>query len=204
MEPTVFVVDDNNSICQALEWLFSSINLNVKTFNCPLLFLKEYNPMKRGCIVIDVRMPGMSGLELVERLKALHNRLPIIVITGHGDIPMAVRAMKAGAIDFISKPFNDQYLLEQIQYAIKKNVADCMTDSCENISGKISSLTYRERQIFDLIIQGQLNKQIAIKLNIAMSTVELHRARVMKKMQVKTLAQLVKIHANIEINNVVK
>lgn len=188
-EITVFIVDDDTQIRQSLQWLFESMHFSVKCYNSASNFLDNYSPLFRGCLILDVRMPNMSGLELLEELKSRNNHLPVIIITGHGDVPMAVRAMKAGAIDFISKPFNDQELLEKIQHAILKNTKNVAIDT----SKYLASLTARERDVLNLVIDGKKNKQISEELGIAISTVQLHRAKVMEKMHVKNIAQLVKI-----------
>jgi two-component system response regulator FixJ len=188
---TIFVIDDESGVCDALRYLFESIRLNVKTYKGAHLFLKDYNNNAQGCIIVDVRMPVMSGLELLEQLKLLNNRLPVIIITGYADIQMAIRAMKLGAVDFIVKPFNDQLLLETVQKYINR-VID--SDAIEYINQRISGLTERERQIIDMISEGKLNKEIAYELTISISTVEAHRANVMKKMQAKNLAHLIKLY----------
>ena len=166
MKPTIFVVDDDPKIRDALQWLFESIHLNVVLFESALAFLEPYDEHRRGCLIIDVRMPGMSGLELLEHLKIKKNTLPVIVITGHGDIPMAVRAMKAGAIDFILKPFNDQYLLEQIQKALVHDLRQPVSATNEPLNACFASLTAREHDVMALVVSGKLNKQIASELGI--------------------------------------
>jgi two-component system response regulator FixJ len=190
-DPTIFIIDDDQEMRNSLCWLMESVQLSVETFDSAASFLKQYDADRTGCMLLDVRMPDMSGLELLDTLIALKNRLPVIMITGHGDIPMAIRAMKAGAVDFILKPFNDQQLVEQIQKSIIKNPTDSKFLQKEIIASNYSTLTVREREIMTLIAEGKLNKQIAHELNIAISTVELHRARMMKKMQAKHIAQLI-------------
>lgn len=187
---TIFIVDDDPEICNALSWLYESVEYKVKTYNNAQQFLEQYNSSTPGCIIIDVRMPIMSGLELLEHLKALKNQLPIVVITGYGDISMAVRAMKLGAVDFILKPINNQCLLEVVQKCIHQSTK---INSIE-INERVKQLTNRERQIIDLILDGKLNKQIAYELEISMSTVEAHRANIMQKMQAKTIAHLIKLY----------
>lgn len=189
---TVFVIDDDAEIRNALKWLLESVKLNVECFESAVEFLESYDPHTPGCIVADVRMPLLSGLHLLEKLNASSNRLPVIMITGHGDIPMAVKAMKMGAIDFVSKPFNDQNLLEKIQSAIASNANKTEGDSATTSS--YQSLSKREKEIMALIAQGLLNKQIAQELNISISTVEFHRSRLMKKLGAKNLAQLIKTY----------
>jgi len=198
MNSTVFVVDDDPKICEALQWLLESVNLKVKTFGSAIDFLKQYNSSQQGCLIIDVRMPGMSGLELLDQLKLQKNHIPVIVITGHGDIPMAVRAMKAGAMDFISKPFNDQHLLDQIQKALNQKMPSSVPILDERIRKRFASLTPREHEVMLLVVAGKLNKQIAHELGLALSTVELHRSRVMQKMETKTLADLIKAYLLLE------
>jgi len=192
-EPIIFIIDDDLNIRQALQWLFESVCMKVETYENAINFLEIYNPNAHGCIVADIRMSGMSGLELLEQLKLRRNHLPVILITGHGDIPMAVRAMKAGALDFISKPFNDQYLLEQVQKALAQARQPFNQKSLNIIIERYDSLTVREREIMKMVTVGKLNKQIGHELNIAISTVELHRSHVMQKMQAKSVAELVKL-----------
>lgn len=188
---TIYVVDDESEICDALRCLFESVNYNVKTYKSAHVFLKEYNSNTPGCIIIDVRMPVMSGLELLEQLNVLNNRLPVIVITGFGDIPMAIRAMKSGAVDFIVKPFNEQSLLDIVQRNTNQIID---IEAIECINERIKCLSDRERQIIDLISDGKLNKEIAYELSISISTVEAHRASIMRKMQAKNLAHLIKLY----------
>jgi two-component system response regulator FixJ len=189
---TVFVIDDDPLIGQAIAWLLETVALKTKIFTDAQAFLDVFKPDMPGCIIIDVRMPGMSGLELQQRLNEQRNPLPVIMISGHGDVPMAVRAMQAGARDFVLKPFNDQVLLEKIQAAITENIKQ-EKEHPKASAQHLASLTPRERQVMEYILAGKLNKQIAGELNISMSTVELHRARVMHKMQAKSLAELVKL-----------
>jgi two-component system response regulator FixJ len=197
-EQTIFVIEDDVAISNALKWLFESVSLNVETYENATLFLEKYDHQKLGCIIIDVRLPGMSGLELLERLKAKEKRIPVIVITGYGDIQMAVRAMKAGAVEFILKPFNDQCILETVQHYLNLT---CHLTPVDVINNRINLLSSRERQISDLILDGKLNKQIAHELSISISTVEAHRAKIMKKMKVKNLAQFVKMYMEAHSNH---
>lgn len=193
-DPTVFIVDDDEAVCQALSWLLKSTNMHAEIFSNAQDFLSSYTSNRKGCLLIDVRMPGMNGLELQEKLNALHNMLPVIILTGHGDIPMAVRAMRAGAFDFITKPFNNQVLLEQVQRAIMQNANSHLKVMPHDIAQRIQRLTPREREVMELVVDGKLNKEIAHLLKISISTVELHRANVMQKMQAKTIAELVKLY----------
>lgn len=189
---TVFIVDDDPEICKSFKWLFESINQQVKVYHNAKDFLDSYNN-EQGCLIIDVRMPFMSGLELLEQLNASMNQLKVIIITGYGDISMAIRAMKAGAEDFILKPVNHQNLLEITQKCIKK--INCTPiQSHSNYHDRFNSLTKREKQVMDLVVDGKLNKQIAYELDISISTVEVHRANVMRKMEAKSLAELIKIN----------
>lgn len=198
-QPTVFVIDDDQAICAAIEWLFQTVKLPVKTFFDAKSYLTIHQNDHPGCLLIDIRMPGMSGLELQQRLKELGNRIPIIFITGHGDVPMAVRALKAGAVDFILKPFNNQQLLEQVQQAIAQNTQEHQSrDHLNGLSQLLATLTPREREVMYLIVKGKLNKEVCHELNIAISTVELHRSHVMQKMQATSLAQLVKMHLTLD------
>jgi two-component system response regulator TtrR len=194
-EPMVIIVDDDPEICASFRWLFESVNLRVQAYENAKDFLDNYDATQHGCLIIDVRMPIISGLELLEYLNTTKNQLSVIIITGYGDIPMAVRAMKAGAADFILKPVNHQDLLEIAQSCLKKNQNNTFQLQSD-FSQRINSLTKREKQIMDLVIEGKLNKQIAYELNISISTVEAHRAKVMKKMETKTLAAL--IRANLQ------
>ncbi len=201
-DAAVFVVDDDPVICQSFRWLFESVNIPVRTYESAKDFLDCYSCKQKGCLIIDVRMPVMSGLELLEHLNTLRNQLSVIMITGYGDIPMAVRAMKAGATDFILKPVNHQHLLEITQKCLKKTHIHSF-HSQPDFYERLHRLTKRERQVMDLVIEGKLNKQIAHELDISISTVEVHRANVMRKMETKTLAELIKInllHSLVEEN----
>jgi two-component system response regulator FixJ len=189
--PTVYIIDDEFEVCKALEYLFQSVQFNVETYKNAHMFLNKYNPNLQGCLIADVRLPEMSGLELLEQLKQQKSSLPVIIITGYGDIQMAVRAMKAGAKDFLLKPFNNQCLLETVQKCV--NETSNMT-SCEEIKQRINTLSHREHQITNLILDGKLNKEIAYELSISISTVEAHRARIMHKMGAKNLAQFIKMY----------
>lgn len=191
--PTVFIVDDDKEVLRALTWLLESVNLSVECYESAIDFLAEYQPDRCGCIVADVRMPMMSGLQLFEQLKAQNNPLPVIFLTGHGDIPMAVNAIKSGAMDFISKPFNDQTLLDQIQKAIAINLKYHESKKSPT-NFTLGELSKRENQVLELVVAGKLNKQIADELSISPSTVEFHRARLMKKIGAKNLAQLIKLY----------
>ena len=186
----IYIVDDDPEVCSALAWLLQTVSLPVKTYLDAQAFLDDYQPHKPGCLIVDVRLPLMSGLELLEKLKVQKSLLPIIVITGYGDIPMAIRAMKSGAFDFILKPINEQYLIEIVYQCISQ--MDSIINY-EHILTRIKQLSEREKQIIELILEGKLNKQIAHELSISISTVEAHRANIMNKMQAKNLAHLIKL-----------
>ena len=190
----VFVIDDDLAICRSIRWLLESVNLKVDTYTNPKTYLSSYDQQKKGCILIDVRMPEMSGLELQTELNAKGNALPIIMMTGHGDITMAVRAMKAGAVDFITKPFNDQTFIETIQTAIKKVPKSSSQHHEELFEKYYATLTLREKDIMEKMVNGKLSKVIADDMNISIKTVEFYRASIMKKMNAKNLAELVKMN----------
>jgi FixJ family two-component response regulator len=159
---TVFIVDDDQAVARSLRWLFETVQLRVETFSSAQSFLDAYNPSKPGCLVLDVRMPGMSGLDLQERLAAQRIHLPIIFITGHGDVQMAVRAVKSGAFDFVEKPFNDQDLLDRIHKAIAFDTVQRSQDmQISQLRALFASLTVREREVLDLVVIGKSNKAIA-------------------------------------------
>lgn len=189
----VFIVDDDEAVRQSTAWLIESIGLKVTTFTSADEFLENYND-ESGCIVMDVRMPGISGLEAQEELNNRGITLPLIFITGHGDVPMAVRALKRGACDFIEKPFNDQLLLDAIQKGLKKD-SDAKESLVKNesIFKCIESLTPREHQVMSRVTQGKPNKVIAHELSVSIKTIEVHRARMMEKMEASSVAELVKM-----------
>ncbi|USQ15351.1 response regulator transcription factor (plasmid) [Legionella lytica] len=188
---TIFIIDDEPAVCDSLQWLFESIQFQVETYRTASSFQQNYDPKNAGLLITDVRLPDISGLELLEKLKQQKIFLPVIVITGYGDIPMAVRAMKLGAKDFLLKPFNEQVLLEKVQKHINQSVNN---ESLHLLNKRINSLSKREQQIIKLIIDGKLNKQIAHELSISISTVEAHRSNIMNKVQAKNLAQLIKLY----------
>jgi FixJ family two-component response regulator len=192
--PTVFVVDDDPAIRESLRWLIESVGLNVKIFATAQEFLEGYDPSSAGCLVLDIRMPGMSGLDLQNELAARKANIPILIITGHAEVPVAVRAMKAGALDFIEKPFSDQLLLDRIRRAIEKDAEFRRVNSQRaEVAARLAGLTPREREVMDLVIAGKANKVIASELGLSPKTVEVHRAHVMKKMRVDSLADLVRV-----------
>jgi two-component system response regulator TtrR len=191
--PTVFVVDDDEGMRKGLRFLLESAGYRVETLDSAQAFLDRYRPSMRGCVLLDVRMPGMSGLELQERLRAEDIAIPVIIVTAHANVPMAVDAMQNGALDFIEKPFEGSALLSRVRRALahdaRHRVRDGERKAC---SERLESLTPREREVLDLVVEGMLNKQIAAELGISMKTVEHHRARAMQKMQVESLAHLVR------------
>lgn len=192
--PTIFVVDDDSAVRDALKLLLRSVGQAVETYGSAQEFLDAYSEDRAGCLVLDIRMPGMSGLELQQRLNERHSILPIIFITGHGDVPMAVEAMQAGAVDFIQKPFRDQDLIDRINQALEKDSSNrAALGERNDIRRRLETLTPREREVLDLVVHGKANKVIAGDLNLSQRTVEIHRARVMEKMQASSLAHLVRM-----------
>lgn len=193
--PTVFIVDDDPAIRFAMQALMDSINLKHEIFASGDEFLEKVSEQRPGCLVLDIRMPGLGGLELQEELLRRDCALPIIFITGHGDVPMAVDAMQKGAVDFIQKPFRDQDLLNRVREALMAD-EERREQQQKNavVAGRLSRLTNREREVFDLVVTGRPNKVIAYELGVSQRTVEIHRARVMEKMRAKSLADLVKMH----------
>ncbi|MCG3202508.1 MAG: Response regulator protein TmoT [Gammaproteobacteria bacterium] len=191
-EQTVFVVDDDDAVRGSLRMLLNSVGLKSALFPSAAAFLAEVSGAQGGCVLLDIRMPGMSGLQLFEQMCAKGMRLPVIFITGHGDVPMAVRAIKKGAFDFLQKPFNDQDLLDRVQAALGEDIARRNSDvEQQSLRERRDRLTPREREIMERVVAGQANKVIAIELGLSERTVELHRAHVMEKMEVRSLAELV-------------
>lgn len=193
-DPTVFIVDDDQAVARSLRWLIESVRLQVETFASAQAFLDGYDRAKPGCLVLDVRMPGMSGLDLQERLAAQRIQIPIIFITGHGDVQMAVRAVQAGAFDFIEKPFNDQDLLDRVQRAIARDAELRDREQQQaRLRTRFASLTPRETEVLDLVVEGLSNKAVANALGLSAKTVEVHRAKVMEKMNARSVSDLVKM-----------
>jgi len=191
-EQKIYVIDDDEALRDSLVWLLESSGYRVAAYESAELFLSTYNAAMTGCLVLDVRMPGMSGLELFEELSRRHCTLPVIFITGHGDVPMAVSAVKKGAVDFIEKPFGDRDMLGLIEQCLAAEARSRGKRRLEaETARRLDHLTQREREVLDLIIAGKLNKQIADVLGISIKTVEVHRARVMEKMGARSLAELV-------------
>jgi two-component system, LuxR family, response regulator FixJ len=190
--PIVYLVDDDDAIRDSLGLLLRSVGLECAVYASALEFLEAYDSDRHSCLVADIRMPGLSGLELQQRLNEQHSDIPIIFITGHGDVPMAVNAMKSGAADFIQKPFRDQDLIDRIHKALAQDEEHRVWRSEEkSIRERIASLTPREVEVMQRVVRGQANKVIAMDLGVSQRTVELHRARVMRKLKMRSLAELV-------------
>ena len=193
-EPTVFVVDDDRAMRESLSWLLDSVGLRVRSYATAADFLAEHDPAQPGCLVLDVRMPGMSGLDLQAELARRGVELPTIVITGHAEVSMAVRAVKAGALDFIEKPFSDQLLLDRVRQALEIDLeVREVRRRREDALRRLATLTAREREVLNLVVAGKQNKEIASELGVSPKTVEVHRAHVMSKMCVDSLAELIRI-----------
>ena len=192
-DAVVFVVDDDALIRDSLAQLIKSVGLKAETFSSARAFLDKEPTDKPGCLVLDIRMPGLSGLDLQDELAKRGFSIPIIFITGHGTVPMSVRAMKAGAVDFLQKPFEDQQLLDAIHHAIEQNRHTREGQAAiKEIEQRVKSLTLREQEVLVLVAGGMLNKQIAYELKMSENTVKTHRARIMRKMAVESLADLVR------------
>lgn len=193
-EPTVFVVDDDDAVRKSFQWLVESVGLGIETFDSAQAFLEAYDPARPGCLVLDVRMPGMTGNQLQEKLNAEAVEIPVIMVTGYGDVPTAVHSMKSGAVDFIEKPFNDQTMLERIKLALDRDARMRRDRELrDRAKSCLRSLTPRESEVMDLVTKGRSNKEVARDLGISPKTVEVHRANMMIKMQAQSLAHLVKI-----------
>jgi two-component system, LuxR family, response regulator FixJ len=197
--PIVFIVDDDEAVRNSLRLLVKSVGLTATASVSAQEFLATYDPLQPGCLVLDVRMPGMSGLELQQRLNLRGAVIPVIFITGHGDIPMAVKAMQQGAFDFLQKPFRDQELIDRIQRALEKDLANrAERGERSRIRERHATLTPREREVLALVTSGKANKVMAADLGLSQRTVEIHRARVMEKMRASSLAHLVRMVLDLE------
>jgi len=197
--PTIYVVDDDEGVRNSLRFLLKSVGLSARTLASAREFLETYRPGQPGCVVLDVRMPGMSGLELQQQLNLRGATIPVIFITGHGDIPMAVEAMQHGAFDFLQKPFRDQDLIDRMQRALERDARQrAALTQYERIRARFQSLTPREREVLSLMTSGKPNKVMAADLGVSQRTVEIHRARVMEKTGAASLAQLVRMAMDLE------
>jgi len=195
----VFIVDDDDAVRNSIRLLMKSLGLATRPLSTAQEFLATYDPQQPGCLILDVRMPGMSGLELQQQLNVRGAIIPVIFITGHGDVPMAVEAMQQGAFDFLQKPFRDQDLIERVQRALAKDQSNRVELSEKaKVRERFDSLTPREREVLALVTSGKANKVMAADLNVSQRTVEIHRARVMEKMHASSLAQLVRMMMDLE------
>ncbi len=198
-EPVVWVVDDDEAMRSSLKWLIESVGMRVESFDSADGFLQSHYPGRFGCLLLDVRMPGMSGLELLEHLREQQMLPPTIIITGHGDVPMAVRALKTGALDFIEKPFNDETLLDSIRHALALEEQRRVTSAqVAEYAERVEHLTPRELEVMKMVTDGRSNKEIANTLGVSAKTIEAHRARVMEKMHAGSLAELVRMAIAVE------
>ncbi len=192
-DPIIFVVDDDEAVRLSTEMLIRSMGLRVESFESAAEFLEDFDPQQPGCVILDIRMPGMSGLELQEHINGIGATIPIVFVTGHGDVPMAVTAMKAGAVDFIQKPFRDQELIDRVHAALDRDSENReQSRAKEKIQAHVDLLTTRELEVMNLVVDGRANKEIAFDLGLSPRTVEIHRARVMSKMSAGSLPDLVR------------
>ena len=198
-EQLIYVIDDDEAVRDSMGMLLESADLPYRCFASADRFIAEHDGSQRGCLILDIRMPGMTGIELQQKLTQMGSSLPIIFITGHGDVPMAVEAMRRGAFDFLRKPINEENFLERITYALDQESGHWQLKlDRDQAQQRIESLTDREQEVFLLVAEGLANKVVAIELGISERTVEVHRAQVMKKLEARTLAQLVRIHLQSE------
>ena len=198
----VFVVDDDASVRSSLKFLLDTVGLQVETFDSAETFLRKRPPDRPSCLVLDVRLRGLSGLDFQRELAVRNIQIPIVFITGHGDIPMSVRAMKAGAVEFLTKPFRDQDLLDAIRIALERDRA--MRDQAKDVTElrqRFQSLSPREREVISMVVAGMLNKQIAGELGTAENTVKVHRSRAMEKMHAQSLADLVRMMEKLKVSS---
>jgi FixJ family two-component response regulator len=191
-KPIIYIVDDNSAVRDAIRFLVQQVGLTAKVYVSAQEFLEQFQLGMRGCLVLDIRMPGLSGIELQEKLTLIGAHLPVIIVTGHGDVPITVRAMKAGAFEFLQKPFNDQVLLDTIQAALKKyDIVWEQDDKRSNASHSLASLTRREREVLELLRTGKSNKLIARELSLSVRTVEGYRSNITDKLGAKSVGQLI-------------
>jgi len=189
----VYVIDDDSAMRDSLDFLLGSAGFSVRLFDSAQIFLDELESLEAGCVVTDIRMPGIDGMELLRQLNSGTRKLPVIVMTGHGDVPLAVEAMKLGALDFLEKPFNDERLIGMIETALSQNESGSKTEALSaDMAARVASLTPRERQVMQGLVTGQSNKAIARDYDISPRTVEVYRANVMTKMQANNLSELVR------------
>ena len=199
-QPTIYIVDDDEQVRESIQLLMESVGLGVESYGSAQNYLDHFRPDQHGCLILDVRMRGMSGLELQARLQQVPSHPPIVMISAHGDVPMAVRALQAGALDFLEKPFNAQALLDSVHRAMQHDALRRGEASrLAEIKERIARLTPREAEVMRRVVDGQRNKVIASEMNITQSTVEVHRARVMDKMAAKTLSELMRTLVTLEI-----
>lgn len=194
-EPLVYIVDDDEAVRKSLRLLIQTVGLDVATYDSARAFLADFDRDRPGCVLLDVRMPGCSGLELQERLRAAGSDIPVIIMTGHGDVPVAVRAMRGGAVDVMEKTsYREQELLETIQDALERDIANREAKKAiDETERRIATLTNREHQIMELLVAGKPNKVIAYELNVSIKTVETHRSKILEKMNVRSLVDLARI-----------
>jgi two-component system, LuxR family, response regulator FixJ len=191
---TVFIVDDDAAIRKSLEMLLKSVGHASESYRSAQEFLDAYEPSRPGCLILDIRMPGMSGLELQRTLRERGHEIPVIIITGHGDVPVAVRSLKEGALEFLEKPFSKQMLLEHVREALQRDAASrSLRGSHQARTSKLALLTPREQEVLELVVAGKVSKEIAAQLGLSKKTVDVHRTHIMQKLQVETLADLVQL-----------
>lgn len=194
--PIVYVVDDDPAVRDSTRWLLESTRYVTRTYESAKQFLDDYHRETPGCLLLDVRMPGMSGLELQSHMAASNISLPIIIMTGHADVPMAVRALKQGAFDFLQKPFDDELLISLVHGAMDQDARRQQAQrQSDEVRRRLTGLTSREHEVLQMVVDGKSNKEMAAKLQLSPKTIEVHRAHVMSKMQADSIAQLVKTHA---------
>lgn len=199
LSPRVYIIEDDDAVRDSLQLMLESVGRETEVFNSADTFLNSYHPNMAGCIVLDIRMPGMNGMELQRKLNELNAILPIIFVTGHGDVPMAVEAMQQGALDFVQKPYREQELLDKISMAMNLDTENrASLEQQQLILERMQGLTPREQDVLALMVEGKANKVIAIDLDISQRTVEIHRSRVMEKLQANSLAHLVRMFMAVE------